>query len=288
MLAHYFANIESSFREKAEKLSNSFNEKGGIFVFLHIPKTGGTAVRSYLMDQKPNETSYLGCWKGRKVTEASISDYCEHGTPNKTIVVYEAHGGPPCLFYNMLSNKLGEWRELAEQNQVPFFAFTMVREPISWYQSFYNYFITTVGQNVTEAGFFDDHHMKANMQCAELFGISWRRIPAVQVSYSQCMDALALLKQQMDWVSTTDKFSTELIPLISYLGNFENRNLNVILPPAPRKKKLVLGEFSEKGKEHLRNWTEWDVLLYNDIQGSYDFNNWKDFLDANGALHPVA
>ena len=241
------------------------------------------------MDQILNDTSYLGCWKGQKVNDALISDYCEHaGTPNKTIVVYEAHGGPPCLFYNQLSNTLGKWRELAKKNGVPFFAFTLVREPISWYQSFYNFFVTKVGQNVTEAGFFDDPHMKANMQCAELFGIHWRTVPSIHVSYSQCMDALALFKNQMDWVSTTDKLSMELIPLISYLGRFENRNLSVILPHTQQRKKLVLSEFSEKGKEHLRNWTEWDLLLYNDIQGSYDFNNnWKGFLDAKGALHPV-
>ena len=150
------------------------------------------------------------------------------------------------------------------------------------------FLVTKVGQNVTEAGFFDDPHMKANMQCAELFGIHWRTVPSIHVSYSQCMDALALFKNQMDWVSTTDKLSMELIPLISYLGRFENRNLSVILPHTQQRKKLVLSEFSEKGKEHLRNWTECDLLLYNDIQGSYYFNNnWKCFLDAKGALHPV-
>lgn len=256
-----------------------------------MPKAGGTAIRSYLLDQIPNKTSYLGCWTGPKRIHASISEYCQHGTPNKTIVVYEAHGGPPCLFYNMLSNNLGVWRELAKKNRVPFFAFTTVREPISWYQSFYNYFVTGAGQNVTEEGFFDNPHMKANMQCAELFGINWRRVPAIQVSYSQCMDALTLLKNQMDRISTTDKLSTELIPIISYLGRFKKRDLGVILPReiTPSKKKLVLGDFSETGKEHLHKWTEYDKLLYNDIQRSYDFNkDWKDFFDAKGALSPLA
>lgn len=292
----------------AEELSKSFNERGGIFVFLHIPKTGGSAVRSWLLDRLSNETSYLqidsqnidrassyiGCWKGRGETK-TLSDYCEHGTPNKTIVVYEAHGGPPCLFYKQLSENLGRWRDVAKKNQVPFFAFTMVREPISWYQSFYNYYVRGK-RNATETDFFQDPHMKANMQCAELFGIQWRKVrPATQVSFSQCVDALALLKNQMDWVSTTDTISAELMPLISYLGGFENRKMGVIRPRHPSgssradENKLVLSKFSEKGKDLLRNWTEWDASLYEDIRRSYDFNNFlRDFLDAQGALHPMA
>mmetsp|Transcript_23100 Transcript_23100/g.39504 ORF Transcript_23100/g.39504 Transcript_23100/m.39504 type:complete len:367 (-) Transcript_23100:403-1503(-) len=277
-----------SFKEMNE-LANSFHENGGIIFFLHMPKTGGSAVRSYLLDQMPNETNYIGSWKGKAIGYQRINYYLENGIPNKTVVVFEAHGGPPFLFYNQMSNQLGEWKQVAKENQVPFFAFTLVREPMSWYLSFYNYFITREGENITESDFFSRPGMKANMECAELAGITWGAVPTKHVSYSQCRDALALLKDQMDWVFTTDKLSTEMIPLISYLARFENRNLSVIQPGIynHKKKKLLLSEFSEKGKGRLQNWTEWDSMLYEDIRESYDFSGWGNFLDTKGILHPI-
>mmetsp|Transcript_3857 Transcript_3857/g.5659 ORF Transcript_3857/g.5659 Transcript_3857/m.5659 type:complete len:138 (+) Transcript_3857:553-966(+) len=126
--------------------------------------------------------------------------------------------------------------------------------------------------------------MVANMQCGELLGINKG---ARTFTYQECTDAMNSLIELMDWVFTNKYISTELIPLVSYLGRFENRKVGIIQPKMFDYSKQYLEDISKQGKERLLRMTTWDMELYYKIQQSYNFSNWRNYLDSRHALNHV-
>lgn len=263
-----------------------FRQNGGIFLFLHIPKTGGSTIRAYLQDQVQDDSFYFGTWEnGGKVDVAyrRMDDYCVNGTPQNSSVILEAHGNVLFRGPHDLSKNLARWKGLARENRVPFFAFTVLREPVAWYISFFDYFYVFIKKkDATESEF--EANMVANMQCGELVGINKG---ARNFTYQECTDAMNSLIELMDWVFTTEQISTELIPLISYLGRFENRKVGIIQPTMYDSKQKHLEDMSNEGKERLLGMTTWDMELYHKIQQHYNFSNWRNYLDSQHALNHV-
>jgi len=122
------------------------------------------------------------------------------------------------------------------------------------------------------------------MQCGELLGIN---NGARTFTYQECTDAMNSLIELMDWVFTNEYISTELIPLVSYLGRFENRKVGIIQPKIFDSKRKYLEDISKQGKERLLKMTTWDMELYYKIQQSYNFSNWRNYLDSRHALNHV-
>lgn len=129
------------------KYAAAFWEKGGVFIFLHVPKMGGSTVRDFVKEQAvQNKSLYMethgeGPWQTAK---RAIDRYVVEGT-NGTAVFMEDHMHPNPV--KILFPQLKQWREIAQANGVPFFAFTMHREPLS----FLSLFSTTSGSRIAES-----------------------------------------------------------------------------------------------------------------------------------------
>mmetsp|Transcript_33006 Transcript_33006/g.37847 ORF Transcript_33006/g.37847 Transcript_33006/m.37847 type:complete len:467 (+) Transcript_33006:84-1484(+) len=121
--------------------------KGGIFVFLHLSKTGGTsfwALMNKLQDKKQIDFH----WKRQRMTQQDITDSIASATSqnNKKAVVYLFHAEYPNPTYPTILDAaplIDEWRTQATDWEVPFFAATTVRAPLGHALSVFNFYHVT-------------------------------------------------------------------------------------------------------------------------------------------------
>mmetsp|Transcript_12441 Transcript_12441/g.13643 ORF Transcript_12441/g.13643 Transcript_12441/m.13643 type:complete len:291 (+) Transcript_12441:67-939(+) len=120
---------------------------GGIFVFLHLSKTGGTsfwALMNKLQDKKQIDFH----WKRQRMTQQDITDSIASATSQKKnkAVVYLFHAEYPNPTYPTLRDAaplIDEWRTQATDWEVPFFAATTVRAPLGHALSVFNFYHVT-------------------------------------------------------------------------------------------------------------------------------------------------
>jgi hypothetical protein len=121
--------------------------KGGIVLFYHMPKTGGTALR-YLA--KKNEQ--IEFHSNQKVSMEEIKQQINQWTMSKDIVVGEGQKVKFVELHYALepfvasNDDLVKWRADAKENNIPFFVFTVLREPVEAFISFFNYFCILLGK----------------------------------------------------------------------------------------------------------------------------------------------
>jgi hypothetical protein len=122
--------------------------KGGVIFVLHVPKTGGSTVR----DNFENATSEFGrnvdyifaqfryevnCDLVRRIEEY-LSEFRSVNRPQRVLFV-EVHGQDTHHALE-LEPMIDDWRRGARRNQVPFFAYTILREAVPLQISFFNYY----------------------------------------------------------------------------------------------------------------------------------------------------
>jgi hypothetical protein len=193
---------------------------GGVIVFWHLAKTGGTSVRKrcatlpgvdYLLLVKPEDY-----YRGTDIIadyliprqELDSVDAFDH-RHNHTLFV-ELHGmnAPTVLD---LQDQMKYWRTLSEKHNTPLFIFTLLREPVAYSVSYFNFF----HQNVTEMPSDKDlEKVSFNRQCHTL---------AASPGYNARICALLYKKLNIlfDWVGTTEKMSEETLPLLQHLLRFK-------------------------------------------------------------------
>jgi len=117
-------------------------ETGGLVVFLHIAKTGGSTIR----DNFDKSSRFPNVKVARVLHEAKMEDdaivhfVSSENTRNETLLL-EFHGGrgqPLTMF--QLHPYIHQWRSMAKANDKSLFVFTMLREPSSFYVSYFNFF----------------------------------------------------------------------------------------------------------------------------------------------------
>jgi hypothetical protein len=176
---------------------------------------------------------------------------------NTEVLFLELHGKTDSVL--QLYTELQRWRRLAAAHDTGFFAWSLVREPVSFTVSYFNFFWSapclfesgcpyklyeaTVDNLIATS--------KANLQCLywSRSDITWRlfkdhhdqsdptRVAWPVATATECQAVQQVLLQEMDWVGTTDKLSQETLPLLAYM--LSTGTANVALRTGPEVKKEI-------------------------------------------------
>jgi Sulfotransferase family len=271
-----------------------------IIVFLHIPKTGGSTLREYFQTQVHNATEqYIGLhsiplWK---TTSQQVTDYLHASGPDAADgpLFLEDHVYPPVT--TTLLPKIHYWRALAKRRRVPFFAFTVVREPISLCLSYFNFFFVqqpnlhhqnTPGfpRQGTEEEFRQQFIVNPQVgMLTNTQGARCKNLTHVGIARK----AIVALIAAMDWIGTLDTLNEEILPLVAYLAKMNytmSRSqktrvqiVNSVIAPA-----LTVGSISAELKEFIAERTRLDRELYDTVRATYNFSEWRQFLQEHNVL----
>ena len=238
----------------------SLASTGGVMVFLHVPKTGGTTIRKTY--QKRENVTYLFSNRKEKYNSLVpiVNEWVRTGPSNKETVVFnnetstrrrqqhigilEIHArNNPSLI--TICDQLQQWKATAKEQQIPFFAFTVVREPESFGISYFNYyhgmrwekrrFEFLPRDELTNDNFRRTMHH--NPQCLFLTRSEQayqKNFPTLRQNRTreECLEAYDCLRKTMDWIGTTERLQNETLPLLQYLllneegGNHQQTTTN--------------------------------------------------------------
>mmetsp|Transcript_16255 Transcript_16255/g.37436 ORF Transcript_16255/g.37436 Transcript_16255/m.37436 type:complete len:416 (+) Transcript_16255:135-1382(+) len=261
---------------------------GGIIVFYHVYKTGGSTVGKLMHELTQKDQSFYAPTPEDRVSEIRSDGGTENvygkamrskarlfftmirkqidwvedcvttvnmAATAKKLVLLELHVEYPAPGFPSLvelAPKIEQWRALADQRGVGFFAFTVMREPVAHALSFFNFF--HVGNNFgrdppsrddhdywnpfkplmsTEKNFLRSYYAH-NRQCRMLSTdpqsifaapkyLVWNKDKVtkeqVAISRKPCdIDGVHdTFFHSMDWVGTTEMLSNETLPLLTQL-----------------------------------------------------------------------
>jgi hypothetical protein len=273
-------------------------EDGGVVVFLHVAKTGGTSIRKnfggnfshiefktlYTMDQWNESADTADRILTRKLPE-----------DERRILFLEPHGmramGMPTLL-----QYLRRWRRFASVHNTSFFAFTLVREPVSYAVSYFNFFnakpcsLVRCPWKLYPAS--DENLLKTNrpdMQCMLLARDHWdifsNNVHPEKVDKDECDDVYRTIHEEMDWVGKTEMLSNETIPLLTRMLA-HNRTaadsmgvFNVIKKSKPGSKILSPESLRPDTIVALLNMSSSDQAIYEAVQRDYSLDMWENYAD---------
>ena len=307
---------------------------GGIVIFYHVAKTGGSTVRSLfqqLARQSPIQYRYLRSlnrlWQhssnqpyvsGETTNttsgelcvpqgfqretmdriESAIEESLYGGISNKNkqgtaeqrkTLLLEFHGGPPGI--GTLGPLISKWRSAAKENNIPFFAFTVVREPLSYSISYFKMFYVNCPQNFNGWCEHQDYNASQenllqatvkNRQCfllqhlSSIAGMDPSYYKKCSVTKEDCLHVLKSLDRNMDWVGTTEALSTETLPLLfKVLFSTTNNRTLVTRPPTnekvSRKQPFELA-MKNSTLNQLHSLTKFDQFIYNHFKEKYSLS----------------
>lgn len=219
------------------KLPNIQSKPNGTFiVFFHLGKTGGTSVRFNLQNLKDVKYDFcqsLQCYiKAENKVEEKFQTFFKS---LKKTYIFEIHAGSTPPFVT-IGDQIQAWRDLSAANNVRFFAFTIVRNPLA--------------QSISH---FNDHCLSRRKTCkleknaslVDSFMYSKERIPNFQTHYyvlgnampyeylyepekKKSKKALSLnhnsanlvfqsMIKYLDWVGTTECISNDTFHILQHI-----------------------------------------------------------------------
>ena len=131
---------------------------GGVLVFFHVYKTGGSSITEIMTETKADLEEDLMEDEYRKmmfennredITGEDILNSVLTAKNEKIPVFYNFHVEFPATSYPTLVEAapiINGWREYAESQDVPFFIATVMREPLGHALSFFNFFHVVVAE----------------------------------------------------------------------------------------------------------------------------------------------
>jgi hypothetical protein len=199
----------------------SMASSGGVVFFLHIPKTGGSTIRRNIETYDRINYIFAKNYSTYRETVPQVEDAIIHGTTNNTVLFYEIHATTAPSFHK-LRKRLRRWKETAQTNNVPFFVFTVIREPVAYAFSHFNFFHiqkrnpTFEQCNATEEEFI--RLTLYNPQCQFLFqgepSMRAQKFKNVMIQKDECENVKNEAIELFDWIGTTEKLSNETFVLL--------------------------------------------------------------------------
>ena len=266
------------------KLPQPF-KSGGIIYFVHIPGTDGHLIRDFLSSRTIYVVARrIGQYKKMAV---QIENLIQSGELNGQIYAFETHGStvPP---YVDISEKVKEWKVAsAAVEDVPFFTFTIMKEPTALQLSSFNHYY--LGRKVLLANDTADDFVQTLLndpQCEFLargggfhsmldgFVRKDEVLNELNRGFTdeECDRAYGDLFEDMDWIGTTEKMKSEMLPLLNYLtGSGDIPELEYKEAPA----KMTLERLSKAHLERLEHSTRRDKKWYKAAQVAFRFDSWN-------------
>lgn len=254
------------------------NGKVNVIIFMHLYKTGGTTVRRYLRNLKLGNTT-TRLLEYSRVEDSNVTDIfqrAEHRIrkrPDWRTLFLEIH---PDRLHKRIGLKqyfeeMQRLRKVAAAHNRSIFTFSLVREPIDFYRSYFSFFHSEKCvqgwcahpqerfNNLTEENMLKV--AKPNHQSMLLAGDS---------AYGQDFDLfLSQLEETFDWIGTTEQLSITTMPLLSKI-----MTNGALLPEEDTantgaRRKVPMS--NQTALSILQDRSKWDRLLYEWVQKTYSF-----------------
>ena len=251
----------------------------GVVLFWHVYKTGGTTIR--LNFRRLPTVEFVRVKTRRSFDNIAlpmISQRLARARAYKKPLFVEVHvEAPDDAFPTLLSlrQQLREWKAISAKSGVPFFSFTLLREPFSFGLSFFNMFHAVQKKydwNPFELLEPTDENLKKsfvwNRQCLILGltgdGISRDKIPTASV----CRQVKEMLLHDLDWVGTTENLQTETLPLLTHLllqNVSVGQSMASFRPVVEPKRSLSRANITDATKRYILDHSSLDSELYNAV-----------------------
>jgi hypothetical protein len=267
----------------------NLHQDGGLIVFLHVAKTGGTTIRKnfehvphVLLRRVFDETEL-------QASQPRIKSFLSKANKGRTMLL-EIHGnhGEPMTVFD-IHQYIQQWRALAAANHKHVFVFTLLRDPLSFDVSYFNFFKhpgcdfewcdrplvpALTEQNLLETAI-------PNHQCQYLARSAKDKAAnaANPVTSTECEAVYTMLTADADWVGTTEAMQTTTLPLLSYMITGQATMDLPVHNPNKRgeNQNLSIGRLSESAKQELRRRSSFDQSLHDRVQRTYTLDMWANF-----------
>lgn len=280
---------------------------GGFLLFYHVAKTGGTTIRTlfermanerpddfmsrritlynFSIDKKPMQKGDSCPPINHKAKHriknllSTIESMMESKEPDRTMLM-EIHGGEYGL--KAMTEHINEWRKLSKMKNRPFFVFTLVRDPVEFSLSYFNYFhyncsmsfCNDIYENATEENLLKATNSHPNLQCFfllhDMHASFYNRCRPTE---TECNNVYEDMKQSLDWIGTTENISHDTMPLLTHmLEGAVKRPHNENEHKANTSIKGILKKLDERTVNSLKSSNELDLKIYHRVKEDFQLN----------------